>query len=983
MTEGSRPELLSPLEAAHYLGITPELLFGYTCTRFRKSANDSRRLISTEVNGATRFARSDLDAFEAYLREPWAEAGADRVDPPKCVRDHLHAESVNQCMRCGSGIGVQTAHIEAWAASRSNYHHNLLRICSSCHIEHDQHNSLPTEQLLALKQAGIARTRMLLAQRMSLQHDELAPPPRDPVFFGRDAALRDLREALRTSRTVLIRGPGGIGKTQLLLRALAGLESGRRLVWIDVERYASAEAVRSALAVQVHSQLGASGVSRLVTGLDALHACVVFDGLEQFRGPSLDDIDDLIHELHGQTANAQYVVTTQVDLPRTVFDEDHQLASLGLLASQHLLRAMLRDSVRMDPASEASLFDLADGHPLALRLTAALANHYGTGRSAVEQIERRGVAALELQRRTKQDRQTSLSVCLSLAYDALGPDEALALYLVANSPAGILSAVLESARHLIADGRSTIAGLQRWNLVQTVDAGERFERLFMLSPIAAYADERWRADHPDRAQKVENKLLREFALMAIAISERAQDASEIPHMVGRYMQELPNILRIFDAAEDQPGNEDLALFARSLCTALMRFFFIMRVPELGTEVMLRGTRIALRDGKFWAASNLLVQTVALAIRTDEEGPIALVQTMLREIAVADSDLETRGNIELVRASIAHHAHEVPKTEQHARLAIAHFEAALSSSARDPSLENVDDEGAAGIRNDLSASFSILGDALLAQEKFEAARDAYQTSLSQVRGAAVAVNDGQILHQIGNCESSLSRYQAAAQSYKDAANRFHAIGMRDYLSNALGELGYTILAAPLELSDTGIPPFEVLLEGLDDIAEELVRCLSATSFSKPACAAAIRKLFGIVVLVSLSNKAGTLGPFAYALKAHVIEPAATICDSSDSGAESRSIQFALVNLDRLAALAASIAEFESDVNEGKPTLSEVEQLAKVCFFQLPWADLQRRSFEWLEVYLRVRWRIDVTAGALQAASDAAYGGQPFRLTVSGL
>ena len=138
-------------DAALHLGITPELLFFYTSRSFQKRPGESRRLPTHEIEGSTRFHVSELDAFDRYLREPWAEVGEARRDPPPKVLAYLHAESGGSCMRCGSGISVQTAHIDPWAISRCNHHHNLLRICSACHNEHDAHHSLPTEELKKLK----------------------------------------------------------------------------------------------------------------------------------------------------------------------------------------------------------------------------------------------------------------------------------------------------------------------------------------------------------------------------------------------------------------------------------------------------------------------------------------------------------------------------------------------------------------------------------------------------------------------------------------------------------------------------------------------------------------------------------------------------------------------------------------------------------------------------------------------------------------
>jgi hypothetical protein len=135
-------ENLDPLAAAHHLGITPEVLFGYTRLRFRGPGRSRRRLGMVDVNGKTRFSRVELDAFDQHLWGTWANEADPRPDPPKAVVDHLRGEAGNQCLRCGSGIGVQTTHITAWAETRCHHPHNLIRLCSACHVEHDEHNSL-------------------------------------------------------------------------------------------------------------------------------------------------------------------------------------------------------------------------------------------------------------------------------------------------------------------------------------------------------------------------------------------------------------------------------------------------------------------------------------------------------------------------------------------------------------------------------------------------------------------------------------------------------------------------------------------------------------------------------------------------------------------------------------------------------------------------------------------------------------------------
>ncbi len=165
MAPSSR-DLLSSLQAARHLGITPELLAAYSRSTFCKRKPDARYLASHSISARVRYARADLDAFDAYLREPWSDDPQDRPAINAAVLAHLRAESQNQCTRCGSGSGVQTAHIESWSSTRSHHHHNLLRLCVTCHTGHDDTQVVPTAELHELKNALIARTRATLDRRI-------------------------------------------------------------------------------------------------------------------------------------------------------------------------------------------------------------------------------------------------------------------------------------------------------------------------------------------------------------------------------------------------------------------------------------------------------------------------------------------------------------------------------------------------------------------------------------------------------------------------------------------------------------------------------------------------------------------------------------------------------------------------------------------------------------------------------------------------
>ena len=316
---------LTLLQAAHHLGITAELSFAYTAGRLRAK---SHRLETTENGGETRFKRAVLDEFDRYLSEPWTQKGEACASVPRCIENHLRVESSNQCTRCGSGQGVETAHIAAWDDSRS-HHHNLIRLYKLCHVEYDQHKGLTVDEVREIKSRAIARTCEALRNRMipiAARFQSLHP---EGVLEGRTDEVNFLRDALRSSRAVLIQGPAGVDKTQLLVHALGRVETGRRVVWVDVDQAASAEAILTALQILLTNELQSAIGATFPNQLDALSACVVLDGVERANGLATETVDDLLDELKNNTVHAKFVVTSQVNLQRTVFDERRELAGLA------------------------------------------------------------------------------------------------------------------------------------------------------------------------------------------------------------------------------------------------------------------------------------------------------------------------------------------------------------------------------------------------------------------------------------------------------------------------------------------------------------------------------------------------------------------------------------------------------------------------------------------------------------------------------
>ena len=936
--------LLADVQAAYHLGITLELIYAYT--QHRCGAED-RTLSTVQREGKTYFDEAELEDFDRYLRRPWADDGVKRPKVPEWIETHLRAESGNQCLRCGAGRGVETAHIEPWSKSRSHHHGNLVRICSACHDEHDRHKSLPTVELRRIKNGGVARTKARLARQMDLGASRFGPPPSETKFVGRTKELETLCTALEQESAVLLQGPGGIGKTQLLLKALERRLTGGRVIWLDVEGYRSSGDLVTALAMSSAELEAGDTLERVVRALDSEGACLVLDGVERLAEAGLDAVDDLLADVRKRMQKAQLVVTSQVDLPRTGFDWKLALSGLDPESCRRLFRSFVRGDARLDGVSEAQLLGFAEGHPLALRLIAALVEYLGSGRSALREIRREGTRVVEIPKRAEQNRETSLDRCLSLAYRMLSAEEQRLLFVIASCPGGLFS---HQAEHYGGPGAGILAAaLRRWSLVERRDVGVPIDRWYARSPIRSFAVRRWREVNGAEARALANELLRDFGVMAGVIEAEAQGASEVPQMVWRFWLELRNLQLVVDESEARPLDGDLALLASGVCSSMVSFFFVARLPGLGVRMMIRGARIAMRAENWEDASGYIAEAAGLAQRSDDDRIASEVEDLLQAMPAEGGDA---GHIAMAKAILASRRGDAQATEKEARKAIGHY-----GEERDrlkPAGERGDEEDLVGNRSSLSGAYQMLGHALLARRLPGEAREAYELALELVGGKSRVVNEGQILYQIGRCRGASGEHLGSADYFARAAVHFQAIGMRDYLSNALGSLGYALL----ELGNsTALPPplpNEVLRDGIQDAVDTIQQSIVTQLRTGAVDSAwAIRKLFGTVVVLSVSGETESLGAAGQV----VMEWTKKLRDAGEAEEVERRVAFEMLHLEALAELMLSIARVEDRARPaGSVRESDVDELMERCKSLGMVRGLESSGFEWLGLYLRRRWSI---------------------------
>ena len=362
-----------------------------------------------------------------------------------------------------------------------------------------------------------------------------AEPPTS--FVGREAELAELGSALSQHRLVTLVGPGGVGKTRLLLRAMED----RRAAFVDLavvapgsDQEAVARAVAGALGMV---EPGASALSAVSKQLAAVRVALVLDNCEHV----LEGAAGLVGHILASTPNR--VVATSRERLGVPAEQVLPVGPLlppaaGRLFMERANQAAPQAGPSLDEAKVADLCQRLEGLPLVIELAAAR-----LAALSFDDLAARLDQALDLlgSGERSRDRHRSLRATLDWSYDLLTADEQ-ALYRAVSALRGpFWLAVAEEL--LPAQARARVAA----GVAHLVDASllVRLEdRYRQLELVRADAKERLRAAGEEGAV---NHRLVDWALQAVDQGLRHGDEHDLAAAV--------------DAAQElgRPEFADLAL----------------------------------------------------------------------------------------------------------------------------------------------------------------------------------------------------------------------------------------------------------------------------------------------------------------------------------------------------------------------------------------------------------------------------------------
>jgi tetratricopeptide (TPR) repeat protein len=845
--DDSRLDLLA---AARRLRVTPELLVSYV--RHGGKGRNGLRLGLVEDAGGNFFRTADLDAFDAYLSSPWAAEDAARPPIPKGVRDYLKVEAGGGCARCLAGTPLEEAHIEAWEVSRSHHHHNLIRLCRNCHRLFDE-GVVTRSEIERLKQACIERVQRRLANTRPQGWPIPSAPALDGPLFGRDEELSLLTAALTTGRSVLVEGVGGIGKTQLALRALRTVADQRPVVWLGLEGLGSPEEVEDAL-LRRAAAAGLAPADDLATMLDEGRACLVLDGVERLPDGQ-DALTDLLDRIAAATSDTLIVVTSQMSLPAFPADLRIRLRPLAQEASEGLLLHGLEpDAVNL--AHLGGLLRFAEGHPLTIRILSALVRHFGSPADVLTRLEQFSASAVAMPARRTHTARTSLDLSLSVAFSDLDERQRRLAWAVAMSPAGFRRDMHPLDSLEIGDVVAVAAELRGWNFIEVLrDPTIEHDHpaavvLTMLSPVRAFVLQRMAAEPREARLPREKALATQVAFLVSRLQHSFVKKGAAWIGLALLDRELPNALAMFEFARSHvTEDEEFLLIEESLANSTMMLLFTSGRFRLGQQIMRRAAEDVAAAGKTDEAIHFLLQMQVLAERAGDSESAAFA---LREAERIGGNAHGEGlaMVRQLQASAAERRGDHRAAAALAKEALAMFDALGGAQYQ------------AGF-----AAFQ-LGRALEFSGNGEEALPHYRRAIKVWKREDDPINLASTMHHVGNCEAYAGRWRLAMDAYREAGRGFVELGTVDYISNALGEAG--LILPELEPLDD-LPERDDIRAGLLDAVARLVDMFQSPDLIRERLRVGLRKLGGVMSLAVHTENADLLEEAADQISEHILVP----------------------------------------------------------------------------------------------------------------
>ncbi len=716
-------------------------------------------------------------------------------------------------------------------------------------------------------------------------------------------------------------------------------------IWINVEKYNNTSSIISALSKEVNIPTLNITTQEIATYLDQIHACIVFDGIEQIGDSQIDSLEDFLTELDLLTHQTQITITSQINL--VCFKPDKEIRVLKLTSEESCELFNLSSIETFDSPESNLLIKFCEGHPLAIKISTSIIRFYGSPTNALKAIKAKSFITPA---RSKLDKYTSLEICLSIAYEALNPDALKLLWALSELPSGIFKSFIESGFVKVNSIDEALAYLYHWNLIEPIYKLESIERIGMLSPIRQFVRNKTNADNHHKELEQTITELSEFYCIWIAVIEKKFSAPEdLRGYLDRLEHEIDNLLNLMSVICKKFDNRQLVETANNLGMTLMKYFFVSNEVAQGSLMLSDLISLSINTKIYNGLTTLLAQFITLATRTKD---IDLIAKGKEFINIVEPLLDTSTNYPELYLAKAMAEEDSKMVESYALQACKSYQLEIAKEGHDPKLLN-------DLHNGISDALCILGSSLLGQSKFIEARNAYSQSLTLCNGAHIALNRGQALHQLGNCESCLENDASAIELYAEAAEIFEDVGMAEYISNSISEIGFCYLKVDkIELNSKLT---KAILEfALNDTYQELEACFKQNKqVDHDYSGKLIRKLAGVHYVFTLTGASDRLeGVFDKLFNQQLIP----LINRLENNALREKSNFSISDLHfvLVSGLLAAKAEKELCIDD-KVSIETISQLFNL-FVEFPasvWLREVTHIYDWLYLFLTQNLKIDTS------------------------
>jgi predicted ATPase/DNA-binding SARP family transcriptional activator len=358
-----------------------------------------------------------LSAWRGQLRQEWFElslAAGQAVQVLPALQEALLADPLSE--------GLHLLSIRAL--------HQSGRTVEALQVAEAFRRRLVEETGLDPSPAFVELQRRVLADDPELRPAPPSPPPRlapprrrapGDRFVGRRPELDRLSAAIDEHRVVSVVGPGGVGKTRLVLELLDRLEAAaEERFLVELGEVSSAANTSSAVATALGLQAASEGIPAAIAGrLGTQPALLVLDNCEHV----LPAVRELLAELLSRCPGLRVVATSRQRLGLA----DEQVLRLGPLTDDEQVElfvdraSLLRVDFEVSERTLAIVADICraiDGLPLAVELAARREAVFG-----LVQLRERLTAGLEVLDPARDgDRSTAVTATVEWSYRLIDPD---------------------------------------------------------------------------------------------------------------------------------------------------------------------------------------------------------------------------------------------------------------------------------------------------------------------------------------------------------------------------------------------------------------------------------------------------------------------------------------------------------------------------------------------------------------------------------